>query len=450
MGHLSHAQTHLPQCLNLIHPPNPVKHPTSSPPATKTRHKPTTRSNKQRIEDSFARHGKIARLPRKIRNEFNQRLDEGWAGPPLVKWLKGRPETRRALKEHFNGQPISQQNLSQWRLGGYRDWLLNQEAREAMEDFAADSRGLEGKMGFEFADKLALWLCMRYAVMTRHLERMDPLESWKPIRQMCRDVVALRRGDFKLRKQRLKEEMQKELTEEDHMEWVSVPGRLEQLYYERTNDEKVRRKIEKKKQDRIGQILGMTPEPDPDEEDEAQSAQPKAAQAGGGKFPGKSSKTKARSARRKTKSHKVEQSKTKRKAPAPPPAVQKPKTKNPPSPKTFHLRSEASAGQAGAASQTPTGICANPPDEPVKPDGQVGLVGQNATAPVAPVLTQATITTPDPPAPKPLTGPGITFPKRPASAIAECYCGARNQISLADCEPCYTKWAQGNRYCPCH
>jgi hypothetical protein len=60
-------------------------------------------------------------LPRKIRNELNQRLDEGWAGPPLLKWLNGLPETKGALKEHFNGQPISQQNLSQWRLGGYRD-----------------------------------------------------------------------------------------------------------------------------------------------------------------------------------------------------------------------------------------------------------------------------------------------------------------------------------------
>ena len=214
---------------------------------------------------SSARHGKIARLPRKFRDELNRRLDEGWAGPALLQWLNGLPETKRLIKEQFNGQAISQQNLSQWRLGGYRDWLLNQEAREAVEDFVADSRGLEGKMGFEFADKLALWLCMRYAVMTRHLERMDPLESWRPLRQMCRDVVALRRGDAKLREQRLKEEQQKELTEEAYRKWVSAPGRIERLYYEKTGDEKVKRKIEKQRQDKLDQIFGMTPKPDPDE-----------------------------------------------------------------------------------------------------------------------------------------------------------------------------------------
>jgi hypothetical protein len=400
-----------------------VKHPKSGPKngskseisASTNTSQPNTRSKKQGIEDSSARHGKIARLPRKIRNELNQRLDEGWAGPPLLKWLNGRPETKCALKEHFNGQAISQQNLSQWRLGGYRDWLLNQEAREAMEDFAADSRGL-GKMGFEFADKLALWLCMRYAVMTRHLERVDPLESWKPIRQMCRDVVALRRGDFNLREQRLQEEKQKELTEEDHMDWVSVPGRLERLYYEKTNDEKVRKRIEKQKQDRIGQILGMTPEPDPDEEDEAQSAQPKAAKAAGAKVPGKGSTTKARSAGGKTKFHKVEQSKTKRKALAPPPAAERPNTKN----------------------QTPTGTCATPQAESV---GQVGPGGQNE-APSKPADAPATE--------KPGNEPPPLTPEEQQMILDLCDRGSRGHCAAEECPRCNLRPAMHQEYCICH
>jgi hypothetical protein len=335
-------------------------------------------STKERIDGSSARHGKIARLPREIREGLNWHLDQGLAGPRLLHWLNSLPETKRVLDEHFNGQPISQQNLSQWRLGGYRDWLLQQEAREAMEDFAADSQGLEGKMGFEFADKLALWLCMRYAVMTRHLERMDPLENWKPIRQMCRDVVALRRGDFKLREQRLKEEQQKKLTEEDYLKWVSAPGRLEQLYYEKTHDEKVGKKIQKQKQDRLDQIFGLTPKPDPDDENEAESAQPEAAQEGGAKIPVESSTPQAPSASGKTESHKLEQSKTKCDLP---PSAETPNTKNPPSPESFRLRSEASARQAGAASQNPTNTGTNPPSsESVAPVAQVGTVGPSDLA----------------------------------------------------------------------
>jgi hypothetical protein len=335
-------------------------------------------------------------LPREIRNELNQRLDEGWAGPPLLKWLNGLPETKCALKEHFNGQPISQQNLSQWRLGGYRDWLLNQEAREAMEDFAADSQGLEGKMGFEFADKLALWLCMRYAVMTRHLERMDPLESWKPLRQMCRDVVALRRGDFKLREQRLKEEKQKELTEGDHMEWLSAPGRLEQLYYEKTNDEKVGKKIAKHKQDRLDQIFGLTPKPDPDEENEAQSAPPEAAQATGADNPEESSTPNAPSATEKTKPHKVEQSKTKCEAPAPPQA------------------------------------------EPV---GQVGSVGQNEP-PSKPAATPALE--------KPRTEPGALTPMDVERILDLCDCGSRGHVRAEECPRCNLRPVTHQEYCICH
>ncbi len=38
----------------------------------------------------MARTGKIARLPRALREELNRHLDEGEAGVDLVAWLNGR------------------------------------------------------------------------------------------------------------------------------------------------------------------------------------------------------------------------------------------------------------------------------------------------------------------------------------------------------------------------
>jgi hypothetical protein len=46
------------------------------------------------------------------------------------------------------------------------------------------------------ADRLAVWLVGRYIVATRKLiENQDDPAAWKLLRELCHDVVALRRGD---------------------------------------------------------------------------------------------------------------------------------------------------------------------------------------------------------------------------------------------------------------
>src|SRR5258708_24191444 len=76
------------------------------------------------------RVGKIARLPALIRNELNQRLQSGALAKHLVVWLNELPEAKKILAELFHGQPVSQQNISEWRQGGYQDWLCQMETRE--------------------------------------------------------------------------------------------------------------------------------------------------------------------------------------------------------------------------------------------------------------------------------------------------------------------------------
>ena len=73
-------------------------------------------------------YGKIARLPRKIRAQINQRLADGVLGHRLIDWLHTLPKVRRLLARHFGGRPINAQNLTNWRQGGHQRWLQQQAA----------------------------------------------------------------------------------------------------------------------------------------------------------------------------------------------------------------------------------------------------------------------------------------------------------------------------------
>src|SRR5436190_24158752 len=86
----------------------------------------------------MTRKGKIARLPRAVREELNDKLLEGEPGNYLVNWLNEQEEVQEVLKESFGGRSITEQNLSEWKQGGYEDWLRHQDAMEqtgrAMEE----------------------------------------------------------------------------------------------------------------------------------------------------------------------------------------------------------------------------------------------------------------------------------------------------------------------------
>ena len=66
----------------------------------------------------MTRTGKIARLPRYLRDNLNQRLHDGESGKKLTAWLNSSQAVQDILDDYFNGVPISEQNLSEWRQGG--------------------------------------------------------------------------------------------------------------------------------------------------------------------------------------------------------------------------------------------------------------------------------------------------------------------------------------------
>lgn len=109
------------------------------------------------------RVGKIARLPRAVRERLNQRLDQGCGGEELLPWLNGLKETKQLLKHDFDNRPISKQNLSDWRKGGYAEWCLRRELEEEVGTMAGHARDLSGAANRFIADDLVTLFTARYA-----------------------------------------------------------------------------------------------------------------------------------------------------------------------------------------------------------------------------------------------------------------------------------------------
>lgn len=175
------------------------------------------------------RNGKVARLPAAVRQELNRRLHEGEPGKELVAWLNTLPEIQVAIAEGC-GTAIREQNLSEWKQGGYRDWLLHQEAIEAAQRLHEESNDLVAKDRPPLTDTLAFWLAARYAVATRHIADTEDPSGWRQLRELCADLVELRRGDhsaarLQLERERLLLDQQRseQRMEAKFEEWLQRP-----------------------------------------------------------------------------------------------------------------------------------------------------------------------------------------------------------------------------------
>jgi hypothetical protein len=211
---------------------------------------------------AMTRTGKIARLPREIRDQLNRRLEQGEPGVRLVPWLNGLPDVQRVLASDFAGRPISEQNLSEWKAGGYRDWLARQETLAQARDLAADASELAQATEGRLTDHLATVLAARYAAA---------LVGWngeltgefrgklRALHGLCQDIVELRRGDHsgaRLNLERDRLEREREKTEEEVVEhfkrWAKNPEVRDLIGQDRVSPEERER--------RLREIFGLAPQ----------------------------------------------------------------------------------------------------------------------------------------------------------------------------------------------
>src|SRR5262245_51926613 len=124
------------------------------------------------------RNGKIARLPRTIRDQLNRRLENGDQAKSILPWLNSLPEVKSLLAADFDSRPINPQNLSEWRKGGFRDWLTRQDALQFVQDLENESAPADQSLPANFTDKLARWLALQYAAATRSFAAANPKARW--------------------------------------------------------------------------------------------------------------------------------------------------------------------------------------------------------------------------------------------------------------------------------
>lgn len=168
---------------------------------------------------NVTRNGKIARLPRAVRQELNRRLHDGEQGKRLVAWLNARADVRAVVEAEFGGNPIREQNLSEWKQGGYRDWLVQQEALEMAERTHQDAAELATANRSPLTDALAHLVTARYAAAARQVEETGSAEGWRRLRELCADIVELRRGDHSAQRLELERERMAAAERDALMKW---------------------------------------------------------------------------------------------------------------------------------------------------------------------------------------------------------------------------------------
>jgi hypothetical protein len=99
------------------------------------------------------------------------------------------------LQAEFAGRPVSEQNLSEWKQGGFRDWQRQQESLALALELCAQSDELAKVAGQSLGDRLAPLLIARYMAVLRTLGTDSGGDSgdWRMLHELCGDIVALRK-----------------------------------------------------------------------------------------------------------------------------------------------------------------------------------------------------------------------------------------------------------------
>ena len=133
--------------------------------------------------------GKIARLPKPLREELNLRLEAGVHYRHLTGWLNHLPEVQAILARDFEGRPINKVNLHSWANGGFLHWQAREERFQFVERLAQQGK-TPGSLGRNMEDwllaratQLSTWLDQNSATLPMNQQlrlqrRVERLFTW--------------------------------------------------------------------------------------------------------------------------------------------------------------------------------------------------------------------------------------------------------------------------------
>jgi len=165
-------------------------------------------------------YGKIARLPRELREQVNRRLVDNEPGNQLVAWLNGLPEVQAVLAGHFGGREINEGNISEWKKAGHQTWLAQQELRQCARDLAEDGNDLKAELEGVLTEHLSLVVAARYAQLLRGWNgEADEgfMKKLKGLKSLCQDVAVLRRGDHRAERLELNQKKFEQTTKDENI-----------------------------------------------------------------------------------------------------------------------------------------------------------------------------------------------------------------------------------------
>jgi hypothetical protein len=141
-----------------------------------------------------ARTGKIARLPLAIREKINQQLKDGLPTRQIAQWLNQDNAVKAILKLQFSGEPISDNNLSEWRRGGFQSWQNEQAAEATIKKTMAMLPKEAGALQLTLTDKMLLLYTAHMLEDLKALDTMQTIEGrtdlWREVRL---GILAMRR-----------------------------------------------------------------------------------------------------------------------------------------------------------------------------------------------------------------------------------------------------------------
>ena len=180
----------------------------------------------------MTRTGKIARLPRAIREEINERLLDGVPGKEIVESINALGWMRKQGRT-----PITEQNLSEWRKGGYQDWLRHRENMQWMQQLREEAEDLhEAAQDLPVADRMAPAIALGFGKLLADLLAEPPstLEERAQLLAMMREFNLMRTSDQRAALLRLKVEAHyRDLEKQDHED---ADQRTRELLWRPIND----------------------------------------------------------------------------------------------------------------------------------------------------------------------------------------------------------------------
>jgi hypothetical protein len=188
----------------------------------------------------MTRNGKIARLPRPLRDELNRRLSANEHGGAILDWLNAAPDVKDLLARDFAGEPVSKQNLHEWRQGGFVEWQTRQDLFAEAADLTDANGEWDALAANDFTERLAAVLVVRYA---------DALAGWnggddesfrlrlRDLRRFNQDLALLRR--YNQSAARLKMEQMPLYREEQQRAEAAASARKQSAAGPRAYDERV-------------------------------------------------------------------------------------------------------------------------------------------------------------------------------------------------------------------